>query len=112
MIIKTPVAMKFALGENPKCVYNEKDEAPVTRMGTMALIRELLIKSRDYMNQLDAYNENSEEHDKPEFDIKLDCNDTCTQKTEIPVKIHSTQGRRYLQLQSDWAKNLEYLRYA
>ena len=44
MIIKTPVAMKFALGENPKCVYNEKDEAPVTRMGTMALIRELLIK--------------------------------------------------------------------
>ena len=39
MIIKTPVAMKFALGENPKCVYNEKDEAPVTRMGTMALIR-------------------------------------------------------------------------
>lgn len=47
MVIKAPAAMKFALGENPKCVYNEKEEAPVTRMGTMALIRELLIKSRD-----------------------------------------------------------------
>lgn len=88
MIIKTPVAMKFALGENPKCVYNEKDEAPVTRMGTMALIRELLIKSRDYMNQLDAYNENSEEHDKPEFDIKLDAMMPVLKK-QIPVKIHA-----------------------
>ena len=88
MIIKTPVAMKFALGENPKCVYNEKDEAPVTRMGTMALIRELLIKSRDYMNQLDAYNENSEEHDKPEFDIKLDAMIPVLKK-QIPVKIHA-----------------------
>ena len=88
MIIKTPVAMKFALGENPKCVYNEKDEAPVTRMGTIALIRELLIKSRDYMNQLDAYNENSEEHDKPEFDIKLDAMIPVLKK-QIPVKIHA-----------------------
>ena len=69
MIIKTPVAMKFALGENPKCVYNEKDEAPVTRMGTMALIRELLIKSRDYMNQLDAM--------------------IPVLKKQIPVKIHA-----------------------
>lgn len=25
--------MKFALGENPKCVYNEKDEAPVNAYG-------------------------------------------------------------------------------
>ena len=32
MIVKTPCAMKFALGENPKSCYNDKDEAPVTRM--------------------------------------------------------------------------------
>ncbi len=88
MVIKAPAAMKFALGENPKCVYNEKEEAPVTRMGTMALIREILIKSKDYMNQLDRYNENSEEHDKPEFDIKLDAMIPVLKK-EIPVKIHA-----------------------
>ena len=31
-IIKNPVAVKFALGENPKNVYKDKDTAPVTRM--------------------------------------------------------------------------------
>ena len=39
MIVKAPCAMKFALGENPKSCYNDKDEAPVTRMATAALIR-------------------------------------------------------------------------
>lgn len=88
MIIKAPAAMKFALGENPKCVYNEKDEAPVTRMGTVALIRELLIKSKDYMESLEKYNENSDENEKPEFDIKLDAMIPVL-KREIPVKIHA-----------------------
>ena len=32
MVIKAPVGMKFALGENPKSVYNEKSQAPMTRM--------------------------------------------------------------------------------
>lgn len=88
MIIKAPAAMKFALGENPKCVYNEKDEAPVTRMGTVALIRELLIKSKDHMESLEKYNENSDENEKPEFDIKLDAMIPVL-KREIPVKIHA-----------------------
>ena len=88
MIVKAPCAMKMALGENPKAVYNEKEEAPVTRMGTMALIRELFIKSRDYMEKLDAYNENSEENEKPEFDIKLEAMIPVL-KREIPVKIHA-----------------------
>lgn len=88
MIIKAPAAMKFALGENPKCVYNEKDEAPVTRMGTVALIRELLIKSKDYMESLEKYNENSDENENPEFDIKLDAMIPVL-KREIPVKIHA-----------------------
>ena len=88
MIVKEPAAMKFALGENPKCVYNEKEEAPVTRMGTMALIRELLIKSRDYMEKFDAYIDDSEENEKPEFDMKLEAMLPVLRK-EIPVKIHA-----------------------
>ncbi|MCC8160348.1 MAG: amidohydrolase [Oscillospiraceae bacterium] len=88
MVIKAPAAMKFALGENPKSVYNEKEEAPVTRMGTMALIRELLIKSREYMNRLDAYNENSEENERPDFDMKSEAMIPVLKK-EIPVKIHA-----------------------
>lgn len=88
MIIKSPAAMKFALGENPKSVYREKESAPVTRMGTMAMIRELLIKSRDYMEKLDAYMTDSEENEKPEFDMKLDAMLPVVRK-EIPVKIHA-----------------------
>lgn len=88
MIVKAPVAMKLALGENPKCVYKEKDEAPVTRMGTIALIRELFIKAREYMKQLDLYNENSEENERPEFDMKLEAVLPVLRK-EIPVKIHA-----------------------
>ena len=88
MIVKAPVAMKMALGENPKSVYNEKEEMPLTRMGTAALIRELLIKSRDYMERMDAYNQNDEDNEKPEFDIKLDAMLPVLRR-EIPVKIHA-----------------------
>lgn len=88
MIIKAPAAMKMALGENPKSVYNEKDEGPVTRMGTMALIRELLIKSQNYMEQLDAYEADQDNNDKPEFDMKLEAM-LPVLKREIPVKIHA-----------------------
>lgn len=88
MIVKAPCAMKMALGENPKSVYNEKEEAPVTRMGTMALIRELFIKSRDYMEKLDAYIADSEDNEKPEFDMKLEAMIPVL-KREIPVKIHA-----------------------
>lgn len=88
MIIKAPAAMKMALGENPKCVYNEKEEAPVTRMGTMALIRELFIKSQEYLRQLEEYEENNEDNEKPDFDMKLEAMIPVLRR-EIPVKIHA-----------------------
>ena len=88
MVIKAPAAMKMALGENPKCVYNEKEEAPVTRMGTMALIRELFIKSREYMDRLESYEENSDDNEKPDFDMKLEAMIPVLRR-EIPVKIHA-----------------------
>ena len=88
MIIKAPAAMKFALGENPKTVYNEKNQAPVTRMGTMAIIRELLMKAKNYKEQLELYYEDKEENDKPEYDIKLEAMLPVLSR-EIPVKIHA-----------------------
>lgn len=88
MILKAPCAMKMALGENPKTVYSQKEEAPVTRMGTMALIRELFIKARDYMTRLEEYRKNSDDNEKPEFDMKLEAMIPVLKK-EIPVKIHA-----------------------
>ena len=63
--------MKFALGENPKTVYNEKSETPVTRMATVALIREALQKAKKYAEGIDKANED-DELDPPEYDIKCE----------------------------------------
>lgn len=48
MVVLAPAAMKFALGENPKKVYSDRDESPATRMATAALIREQLRKALEY----------------------------------------------------------------
>ncbi|MCD7730489.1 MAG: amidohydrolase [Oscillospiraceae bacterium] len=62
------VGIKFALGENPKSSFSDKDSAPVTRMATAALIREALFKAGRYMHdKLDA-EENGDS--LPEYDIK------------------------------------------
>ena len=49
MIIKNPVAMKSALGENPKRVYSSKDKSPSTRMAVASIFREALLKTKNYM---------------------------------------------------------------
>lgn len=59
--------IKFALGENPKGYYNDRDEAPQTRMATAALIREALEKAKRYMEQCENAEDSS---DSPEYDIK------------------------------------------
>ncbi len=70
MIIRNPVAIKFALGENPKSVYREKGQAPITRMGTAALIREYLFKTKEYLERQERAAAD-EEVDAPEYDAKL-----------------------------------------
>ena len=71
MILKAPAAMKFALGENPKSCYNDRDEAPVTRMATAAIIREALFKAREYL-QKQTRAAADPDADAPEFDMKCE----------------------------------------
>ena len=49
MILKRYAGLKIAFGENPKRVYGGQKKAPVTRMATAALIRETLLKGKDYL---------------------------------------------------------------
>ncbi|HHV59464.1 MAG TPA: amidohydrolase [Clostridiaceae bacterium] len=72
MVVKEPIAMKAAFGENPKRVYNSKSKMPMTRMATAAMLRETLIKAKNYKTAIDNYNRDSEKNKKPEFDFKLD----------------------------------------
>ena len=64
--------MKFALGENPKTVYRDRDEAPVTRMATAALIREGLQKAKLYSERLQRFEEHPDEEEPPEYDAKCE----------------------------------------
>lgn len=87
MIIRQPLAIKFALGENPKYVYHEKGQAPVTRMATAAIIRELLKKALEYReNQLKAVED--EEVEEPDYDAKLEALQPLLDK-EIPAHFHA-----------------------
>lgn len=71
MVVQAPACMKFALGENPKVVYNDRKEGPVTRMATAALIREILSKTAEYRaKKLVA--ENDPDDEGPEYDAKLE----------------------------------------
>ena len=63
------VGMKFALGENPKSVYSDRGESPMTRMATAAIIREQLFKTKRYIDDIEAAEEDS---DLPEYDIKCE----------------------------------------
>ena len=82
MIIKEPVAMKCAFGENPKRCYGQAGKkAPMTRMGTAALLRELLMKTKRYM-------EDKENDKHPAFNMKLEAMIPVLKK-EIPLKAHA-----------------------
>lgn len=82
MIIKDPVAMKCAFGENPKGAYGQAGaKAPVTRMAVAAMLRNMLFKAKKYAEDKDAGKE-------PAFDIKLEAMIPVIKK-EIPLKAHA-----------------------
>lgn len=88
MIIKSPAAMKFSLGENPKSTYNDKDQAPVTRMGIAAIIRETLIKAKRYHMDKLKYEADKDNNDEPEYDFRYEA--LCPLFTrEIPAHFHA-----------------------
>ena len=81
MIIKNPVAMKIAFGENPKKIYGQGGKAPKTRMAIAALLREFLYKAKKYYTD-------KEEGKDPAFDMKLEAM-LPVMSGEIPLKAHA-----------------------
>ena len=84
MVIKDPVAMKIAFGENPKRVYNGQKKSPMTRMATASLLRETLFKAKTYMDK----KENQDASKRPDYDMKMEAMIPVL-KREIPVKAHA-----------------------
>jgi imidazolonepropionase-like amidohydrolase len=48
MLIREPVSVKSALGENPKRVYGDQKKIPSTRQGVAAVIRDAFTRAQDY----------------------------------------------------------------
>ena len=81
MIVKAPLAMKIAFGENPKRVYNSKQRSPMTRMATAALLRQTLTEANNYMRK-------KERDPETPVDFKLEPLIPVL-KREIPLKAHA-----------------------
>ena len=82
MILKNPLAMKCAFGENPKRCYGQAGKkSPITRMAVAALLRETLFKAQRYM-------QDKEEGKNPGFDMKLEAMLPVLRR-EIPLKAHA-----------------------
>ncbi len=91
MIIRTPVAMKCALGENPKRVYREKGNA--ARMSTASVIRNMLFKAKEYLEKKEAAQ--NDIFKRPAFDFKCEAMIPVLKK-EIPLKVHAHQANDIL----------------
>ena len=82
IIVKEPVAMKCAFGENPKSAFGQTSKkSPVTRMGTAALLRETLFKAKEYQQAKDK-------GENPKFDMKMEAM-LPVMRGEIPMKAHA-----------------------
>ena len=81
MVIKNPSGFKIALGENPLSTYGINDKCPVTRMGSAALVRELFMRSEDYIVR-------KENNKLEERDIRLEAVIPVL-KGEIPLRVHA-----------------------
>lgn len=86
MVIKDPIAMKVAFGENPKRVYSSFKKSPVTRMGSVGLLRETLFKTKEYIRLKEAAKNDPSK--MPAIDIKLESMIPVIKK-EIPLKAHA-----------------------
>ena len=87
MIVKYPVAMKIAFGENPKGCYGQNGhKEPVTRMAVAALLREQLFKAKRYAAEIDAA-EKDPTKTRP-FDMQLEALLPVIRK-QIPLKAHA-----------------------
>ena len=84
MVVRDPVAMKCAFGENPKRVYRDKKDS--SRMTTAALLRETLFKAREYMEKKEAAGDDVSK--RPAFDMKLEAL-LPVMRREIPLKAHA-----------------------
>lgn len=86
MVLRFPVAVKAAFGENPKRVYNGKNQTPSTRMATAALMRKALIEAQEYNEKLERGKADPEKMPKRNLGKEILAR---VIRRELPMKIHA-----------------------
>ena len=88
MCIKRDVALKAAMGGNPKGVYGKRNQMPMTRMGVAAVLRQYFCDVQDYMKQQEEAQGDPKK--MPKKDVRLE-NGARVLRHQMPVKMHCTQ---------------------
>lgn len=84
MVVREPIAVKAAFGENPKSVYGSQNKAPGTRMATAALMREALVEAQEYLRKMS----NPDPDKRPDRNLKNEILGKLLTR-ELPVKMHA-----------------------
>ncbi len=84
MVVRDPVAMKCAFGENPKRCYQNKSDS--SRMTTASKLREMLFAAQDYLARKEAAGNDITK--QPKYDMKMEAL-VPVLKGEIPLKAHA-----------------------
>jgi imidazolonepropionase-like amidohydrolase len=83
--LRSPSAIKAAMGENPKNVYRIQKKSPSTRMAIAALFRESFIKAESYVERRSAAQRDGNPFER---DLKLEALGLVLEK-RIPMRIHA-----------------------
>ena len=114
-----PHGLKMACGENPKRVYGERGQSPMTRMGNLAGYRAAFIEAQAYRRAWDKYeagqadagkkkkkNGGDEAAEPPTRDLRLDTL-AGVLRGEITVQIHCYRADE-MALMIDLAKEFDF----
>ena len=112
-----PHGLKMACGENPKRVYGERGQSPMTRMGNLAGYRAAFIEAQAYRRAWDKYEAGQsgagkkkkgggETGDPPNRDLRLDTL-AGVLRGDITVQIHCYRADE-MALMIDLAKEFDF----
>lgn len=86
--LRNPIALKAAMGVNPKGVYGPRTALPMSRLGVADLFRDYFLKVKDY--QAKKIQGESDPEKMPKFDQGME-NGLLVLEKKIPLKVHCYQ---------------------
>lgn len=78
--------LKMSCGENAKSYFGDKDEAPNSRQGEIAIVREAFLRAQEYRDEWREYSRGKSKK-PPQRDLKLDTL-AAVLDGDIPVHMH------------------------